>query len=187
MSKIKYILFFFLFVISSEQLFSQFVWKNIGLKNNDLECVTVNDSGHVFVAANVGGLFRSKDNGIYWEKILNQQTHFIYIKSNGFIFAGTENGIYRSIDNGNNWVAVNNGFASVTVYAIAGDSSGHLFTGAHWGNGGIYQSINNGGSWSKLGTTVLLPFCLAINKSGDIFTGALGCCNFTNKFIQIKK
>ncbi len=61
-----------------------------------------------------------------------------------------------------------------SVFALAFNSSGHIFVGT-WG-GGVFRSADNGGSWTQINTGLMDTYvkCLAINSSGDIFAGTYG-------------
>jgi len=95
------------------------------------------------------------------------------INSTGDIFAGTSGGgVFRSTDNGGSWIAVNNGLTSGVIFALAINSSGHIFAGG----GGVFRSTDNGGSWTAVnsGLTNFSVQALAINASGQIFAGTAG-------------
>ena len=98
------------------------------------------------------------------------------INASGHIFAASYGGgIFRSMDNGDNWTAVNRGLANTNVRALAIDpTSGHIFAGTD--GGGIFRSMNNGDNWTAQNSG-LLNFnisALAINSSGHIFAGTDG-------------
>ena len=94
----------------------------------------------------------------------------------GHIFVGTDGGgIFRSTNNGDSWTAVNTGLTETYVFALAINSSGHIFAGTFYG-GGVFRSTNNGDSWTAVNTglTNLDVEALAINASGHIFAGTRG-------------
>lgn len=97
------------------------------------------------------------------------------INSSGHIFVGTGNGIFRSMDNGANWIPIDNGLkpnssGTRTVFALAINSSGHIFA-AVWSQ--IYLSIDNGNTWTQQSafSSGDGAYVLAINSSGYIFAG----------------
>ena len=66
------------------------------------------------------------------------------------IFAGSNGGVHLSIDNGDNWVEMNNGWPGATVTALA-IKGNYVYAGM--GSGlGVYLSTNNGNSWTALNT-----------------------------------
>jgi len=93
--------------------------------------------------------------------------------SNGHIFAGTlGGGVFRSMDNGNNWTAVNTGLTNTDISSLAINSSGHIFAG---NRSGVFRSVNNGDNWSLVNTGLKNAgtSSFAINNSnGNIFAGS---------------
>ena len=102
--------------------------------------------------------------------------------TNGFIYASIENnGVHRSVDNGNSWQPTNNILDTISVYALAVDTSGNVFAGT---NRGAYRSADHGDTWVQIneglirhipGTGIYYPFqltklCTAPN--GYIFASA---------------
>ena len=125
-------------------------------------------------AANTDGLaqnFWQQTNGPYGGRIQSLAIN----NSNGYIFAGTAGGgVFRSMDNGNSWTAVNNGFSVLVLYALVINASGHIFAGTY---DGVFRSTNNGDSWTEVITGLpnfLVVSSLAINSSGHIFAGVSG-------------
>ena len=100
-------------------------------------------------------------------------TH-LTINSSDDIFAGTYGaGMFRSINNGNNWIQINNGLPFTHVNALAISPTDDIFVG-FWG---LFRSTDNGDSWTQINTGLpdyIDPYCLAINSSDYIFVGILG-------------
>jgi hypothetical protein len=105
-----------------------------------------------------------------------QQTNFpnstdawSIVINNSDIFVGGYNGMYLSSNNGNNWIAVNNGFTHVYSIAISGSN---IFAGTEHG---VYLSSNNGNSWTSvnIGLIDTIIHSLAINGN-DIYAGTWG-------------
>jgi len=97
----------------------------------------------------------------------------IVVNHNGQIFAATRGGgVFRSIDNGDNWVAVNNGLTNLEVFALAINAEGHLFAGTL--GDGVFRSTDNGKNWTQInsGLTNDKITCLNINTQGHIFAGS---------------
>jgi len=155
--------------------------------------LTINPSGHIF-AGGVDGVYRSTDNGESWAMSNNGLT-LPYIISdltndlNGNIFAGTGycdygctgKGVFRSTNNGDSWVSI--GLDTLAIFAIAVNSSGHIFAGTRnmydwpYATGSVYRSTNGGTSWQEInaGLANSSPIgTLAINSSGRIFAGTYG-------------
>jgi hypothetical protein len=71
---------------------------------------------------------------------------------NDTIYLGTANtGMYRSVDSGNNWVAVNNGLTSTQIWTVnaVGDA---LFASSTGGN--VFKSTDGGSNWTLSNTGV---------------------------------
>ncbi|MCI0552551.1 MAG: T9SS type A sorting domain-containing protein, partial [Anaerolineae bacterium] len=131
----------------------------------------------IFVGTNVGGVYRSTNNGDNWTEVNTGLTYtrvFAFaMNSNGDIFAGTGfGGVFRSTNNGENWTEVNAGLTRTYVEALAINSSEHIFAGT---DGGVFRSTDNGDSWREVNTGLTSTHvqALAINSSGHIFAGTL--------------
>lgn len=163
-------------------------WQNIGLKNTGLiGAVEVNPMDHniCFVAA-IGqpfqpnrerGVFRTKDGGRTWEKVLflSDTTGFAdleFMPSNpNIIYAaawraerkpwtiisgGKQNGIYKSVDGGDTWTKLTKGLPTDVVGKIdlavsAADSKVlYALVEAPGEQGGLYRSDDQGESFRKV-------------------------------------
>ena len=163
-------------------------WKHIGLRNSGhIGAVEIHPTNHnvVFVAA-IGqafnpnperGVFRTKDGGQTWEKVLfiSDKTGFAdleFMPSNPdiiyaaawraerkpwtIISGGSENGIYKSVDGGSSWKKLTNGLPSGIVgkidLAISPADSKVLYAlvEAPGGKGGIYRSNDQGESFEHV-------------------------------------
>ncbi|HFA48349.1 MAG TPA: hypothetical protein ENJ95_04940 [Bacteroidetes bacterium] len=163
-------------------------WQHIGLENvGQIGAVEINPNDHnnVFVAA-IGqafqpnierGIFRTKDGGHTWEKVLfiSDKTGFSdleFMPSNpNIIYAaawkaerkpwtiisgGKENGIYKSIDGGDNWIKLKNGLPAGIVgkidLAVSKADSKILYAliEAPGKKGGLYRSDNQGETFKQI-------------------------------------
>ncbi len=78
----------------------------------------------------------------------------VYVKNltvcNNVLFAATYlRGIYRSVDTGNTWSAVNNGFPAKYAYYLANDGI-NIYAGTY--KDGMYLSTDMGNNWSSINT-----------------------------------
>ncbi|MFM8911419.1 MAG: WD40/YVTN/BNR-like repeat-containing protein, partial [Flammeovirgaceae bacterium] len=167
-------------------------WKHIGLKdaqqigrvivhptNPDIVLAAV--LGHPYGANEERGVFRSRDGGSTWEKVLhiNHNTGAIEIEfdpsnpntiitdlwehregpwENGS-FLGKNNGLYKSTDGGTTWNKIGKGLPTSDQglgrigFGIAPSQSKIIFAtvDAREG-GGIYRSEDGGGNWMRVST-----------------------------------
>ncbi|SEP75526.1 WD40/YVTN/BNR-like repeat-containing protein [Neolewinella agarilytica] len=160
-------------------------WKHIGLKNaGQIGAVEIHPTNHniAFVAA-IGnafapnperGVFRTKDGGKSWEKVLfiSEQTgaaDLEFMPSNPdiiyatvwraerkpwtIISGGEEHGIYKSVDGGDNWTKLEEGLPSGIVGKIdlavspANPSLLYALIEAPNDKGGLYRSNDQGESF----------------------------------------
>ncbi|UXE68412.1 MAG: glycoside hydrolase [Chryseotalea sp. WA131a] len=167
-------------------------WNHIGLKdaqqigrvivhptNPDIVFAAV--LGHPYGANEERGVFRSRDGGQSWEKVLyiNHNTGAIEIEfdpgnpttiitdlwehregpwENGS-FLGKNNGLYKSIDGGTTWNKIGKGLPTAEQglgrigFGIAPSNSKIVFaTVDSKENGGIYRSEDGGENWVRVST-----------------------------------
>jgi ligand-binding sensor domain-containing protein len=96
------------------------------------------------------------------------------IITNNTLFAGIDGGgNYRSTNNGDSWIAMNNGLADNYIRASAINSNGYIFAGT---SNGVFYSTNNGDNWTAVnnGLSNTDIYAIAINSNGRIFAGTGG-------------
>ncbi len=90
----------------------------------------------------LGGLFRSADNGATWSAVpLGLMTVYAIAVDGPNLFAGTYGGgVFLSTDYGESWTTLNSGLKSTCIYTLAirrdSSASGTLFAGT--ANGGVW-------------------------------------------------
>ena len=165
-------------------------WKNIGLKEaGQISAVLIhpNDTSRFFVAA-IGnafrsnamrGVYRSKDSGNSWERILfhsdsigavdlefaPDNPDIIYAamwhglrKPWTIISGGMEGGIYRSMDGGDTWSKMSQGLPQGLIGKIDFTVSPAMpqrvwaLIEAPVGEGGVYLSEDHGSTWTLVST-----------------------------------
>lgn len=163
-------------------------WQHIGLKNTgQIGAIEIDPTNHniVFVAA-IGqafqankerGIFRTKDGGKTWKKVLyiSDTTGFTdleFMPSNSSIIyaaawraerkpwtiisGGKENGVYKSIDGGDTWKKIEKGLPTGIVgkidLAVSPADSKVLFALVEAANGrsGLYRSDDQGESFIQV-------------------------------------
>lgn len=174
-------------------------WKHIGLdKVGQIGAVEIHPENHniVFVAA-IGnafvpneerGVFRTKDGGKTWEKVLyisdvTGAADVEFMPSNPdivyatvwhgqrkpwtIISGGKENGVYKSVDGGDTWTQLTNGLPTDVVGKIdlavspANSSILYALVEAPDGKGGLYRSEDQGESFKQMSNNpglTLRPF-----------------------------
>ena len=135
-----------------------------------VQCFTINGT-YLFAGTDVGGVFRTTDNGTNWiagNSGLTSTDVYALAVIGSNVFAGTGlGGVFRSTNNGTSWTAA--GLTSVRDLAVSGTN---LFAG----NGsGVFLSTNNGTNWTEVnsGLTNTDVWALAINGT-NLFAGTAG-------------
>ena len=112
-------------------------WSSIssGLLNANVHSLD-SKSGLLFAGTNIG-FFRSGDIGSSWIEA-SHGLPSLWINEikviNGAVLAATRNnGVYVSLNNGNNWTAINSGMADTNILTISYNSS-YVFAGSAQGN-----------------------------------------------------
>ncbi len=149
-------------------------------------------AGAVYVGVEVGGLFRTGDNGQTWESLnegLYWDVHMIKAEPGGAnLYATTGCGFHRSDDGGRHWQLVEEGLDRSYTHplAVAPNRKGLLFTAAAvtpppgWqpsAHAAIYRSENGGMSWTQLTGGLPDEFedmvrPLAMDADGNVFAAA---------------
>jgi photosystem II stability/assembly factor-like uncharacterized protein len=163
-------------------------WKRIGLEDTrqiarvrvnprNPDIVYVAAIGHIFGPNEQRGIFRSKDGGKSWEKILYRNDHtgaidLILDPSNanilyaafwevrrtpyGFDSGGAGSGIFKSTDGGDTWTEITRndglpkgviGKIGITVSPVNPD---HVWAIVEAEDGGVFRSDDGGKKWAKV-------------------------------------
>ncbi len=105
----------------------------------------------------------------------------ITLTSEGSLFAGTiGDGVFRSTDEGNSWIPVNNGLASLDIHTICTAPGDRLYTGTS--SGSVYYSDDLGETWTITSSTGIADvYAVGQTPDGKVFaSGAGGICRSTN-------
>ncbi|MBX7043626.1 MAG: T9SS type A sorting domain-containing protein [Ignavibacteria bacterium] len=112
-------------------------WSSIssGLLNANVHSLD-SKTGLLFAGTNIG-FFRSSDVGSSWIES-SQGLPSLWINEieviNGAVLAATRNnGVYISLNNGNNWTAINSGMADTNILSISHNAT-YVFAGSAQGN-----------------------------------------------------
>jgi len=93
------------------------------------------------------------------------------VNNDSIMYAGTSDlGIFKSIDNGVNWTAINNGLSSLTIIYDLYIRGTNIYAGTH--GQGVYISNDSGATWiaSNTGLTSLFVYALGSNDT-HMFAG----------------
>ncbi|HEY5122392.1 MAG TPA: T9SS type A sorting domain-containing protein, partial [Ignavibacteria bacterium] len=125
---------------------------------------------NILVGFDIGGVYRSVDNGISWVRV---NSGLPYPNTSGLtcmtvngqnIFAGFYygKGIFMTTNYGDNWINISNGLSNLSITAVAAIGS-DIFIGTDTNT--IYHSFNLGVNWSKINPGLSsYPFVPYINK-----------------------
>jgi len=165
-------------------------WKNMGLREGqqigglavdpvDDKKVFVAVLGHPYGANSERGVYRSKDGGTTWEKVLyiDENTGAVQVtvdpSNNNVVYAdlwaarqgpwengqwqGPASGLYKSTDGGSSWKKLTKGLPTADQglgrigFCIAPSNSSRLYATVDAGeHGGIYRSDDAGESWTRV-------------------------------------
>ena len=130
-------------------------------------------------------LFPARAQTNFLQQTKGPDIRTLAINQAGHIFAGVENGgIFRSMDNGQQWIPINNGIPASFAVVLAINSVGHIFAGI---SDGVFRSTNNGEGWSEINNGLIDShgfansiFSFAINSNGDLYAGGYGVFRSTD-------
>ncbi len=168
----RIILCLLLCISSSNSLYAQIEWENIGPGGGGwIECLAVDprDENIVYSGSDVGGVYKSIDGGATWkisnDGLMNDFVRDIKIdpKNPDVIYLATPGGVHKSTNGGKNWIILRNGFpeisegafsAPVNTLAIDPVNTNIIYAGIGLrglqGRGQIYKSTDAGSSWVLL-------------------------------------
>ena len=163
-------------------------WKHIGLGDtqaisriridpSNADVVYVSALGHPYAANAERGVFRSRDGGKTWQKILykndragavdlcldphNSKVLFaalwdVYRTSWTLSSGGPLSGLYKSTDGGDSWTEITrkpglpNGIIGKIGVAVAGGDSNRIYAMVEAEDGGLFRSEDAGATWARI-------------------------------------
>lgn len=158
-------------------------WKIISL-DLDIASLMVDSNGDVWAGTNLGGIFRSTDEGRTWTepgKLESFETVAALASSpDGKLYAAVaRTGIFCSTDGGRTWTET--GFGKYAVDSVVVNGKGHLFAGTL--RRGALRSIDGGQTWTSIsdglpGTDAPV---LALDQEGYLYAGTMTKGLFRNR------
>ncbi len=137
-------------------------------------CIDRNYNGQLFIGS-PEGIFRSEDNGITWDKVLDTLAYFrsiatyysVYSRKN-IIYAGSElMGVLKSLDEGNHWTIISPvlGVRQIAIY-----DENEIYIAA---DKNIYRSLDAGKTWKNINIPNQTFYCyvLKVDHYGNIYAG----------------
>lgn len=129
--------------------------ENSGLTSVNLVSIAITPAGHLFVAANDAGAFRSVDGGNTWQLTALTDPHLtqIFATPDGAVYALDGyfcTGLFRTDDDGATWITLNSGLATCVNGFSAAPTGDTLYVAT--GTSGVFRSTDRGASWSAMNT-----------------------------------
>ncbi len=175
-------LILFILLIISLTSYSSPYWGALGPGHaNFVNMIKVSNKGVLYVATDLGGVYKSNDKGASYNAINTGITNYhikdiaIDPENNDILYIGTRGGLFKTVDGGNNWVAKRNGIGgprgsaftapissilidpedTQIIYATVGLLRRNI-TSPLWVNttnkGSIFKSTDGGENWQKINT-----------------------------------
>ncbi|MEP6730086.1 MAG: hypothetical protein ABJE10_05590, partial [bacterium] len=159
-------------------------WKNMGLRETqqigrvvvdarDPNTVFVAAAGHLWGPNEQRGLYRTRDGGLTWRKVLGVDdntgvidvalardgrtvfaaTYMRRRRGFGFVGGGETSGLWRSLDGGDSWERLTNGLPSGNTgrigIDIARSNSDIVYVTLEHRAGGVFRSVDRGTTWTR--------------------------------------
>ncbi|HEY7237499.1 MAG TPA: hypothetical protein VH539_25315 [Gemmatimonadaceae bacterium] len=159
-------------------------WRFMGLREtqsigrivvdaHDPNVVFVAAVGHLFGPNDERGLYRTRDGGTHWERVLGVDantgvtdvvitpdgrtllaaTYLRRRRAWGFVGGGATSGVWRSVDGGDHWQHITSGLPAGDVgrigLDIAGSDPNIVYALIEAKEGGVFRSTDRGATWSR--------------------------------------
>ena len=171
-----------LFLVSDAGIFrsqdngASWTYQVDGFKISRVKTLGGFSDGTILAGTESNGFFRTTNDGMVWVPsntgLTNLGIRVMVMDPNSVIFAGISglSGVARSMDQGNSWEIVKNGFIGSNVAAIA--LGGNRIYAAS--SSAILSSADGGDSWQAMpdsGLTTNSVRALTVNADGVLFAG----------------
>lgn len=163
-------------------------WRNMGLRDTQSigrividprnpNVVFVAAVGHLFGPNDERGLYRTRDGGVTWQKVLGVDAntgvidvamapdgHTLFAatyerrrRAFGFVGGGPESGLWRSVDGGDSWTRLSVGLPTGNTgrigIAIAPSDPNIVYAVIENRDGGVFRSTDGGVTWIRRSRT----------------------------------
>lgn len=139
--------------------------------NSEVSAMVITSTGGLVVGTSHGRVcLANLDHSWIQADVTSSAIRSFATKSEGHIFAASSNdGVFRSTDQGETWIAINNGLTNTHVQSLSCHTNGNLFAGTT--DGGIFRSSDNGSSWTQVATIfgAYGVWSFALHPDGEIF------------------
>lgn len=148
---------------------------NSGLSNRWVNQVKYDDG--ILLAATLGGVFKSTNDGNSWTDISNEipgEVTAVWISSSSIYYAGTRgDGLFKTEDGGDSWMPINNGLDFWDILYIFELDNGTLLASTN--GDGIYKSEDDGVSWERSNAGISSDYVNEIkyDPDGDLWASTL--------------
>lgn len=144
---------------------------NAGMNASYVWSIGLGSYGYIY-AGTEKGLYLSNNNGTSWTAttLSQKDVRSVVVDNNGTIYAATwGNGIFKSVDNGQNWTAINSGLTNQVVHSLVINSQSELFAGTF--GAGVFKSVNGGENWSSTSFNNGYIWSLTASANGTLYAG----------------
>ncbi len=145
-----------------------------GIGNAQITSLIVNSNNELFVGTFGNGLMRFNSSEAKWNKLNIENVDYVWslgINSDDEIYVGTYgSGVYTSKDNGNTFVAMNEGLNGKYVYSISFDVNKNIYVNSS--ESGVFVMNNGESKWTLVGMNGFGVTSIAVNpNTKSIFAG----------------
>lgn len=149
-------------------------WQFNGFSNETIYSIVVDTLENLFLCSE-SYIYKSTNNGASWflsnSGIQNCQDTRLFVKSNNYLFGGSDFGVYRSTDNGAFWQEVNSGLNQQQVTQFLELSNSNLLCGSY--GKAVNLSTDNGQNWvlNNTGINSSIVQSMAAYPNGCVLAG----------------
>lgn len=171
---------FYIFLLNFGTYSQTPLWEFLGLQNEIIFDIAIDDSGNIYVAGENVVISKSSDNGATWEPKINGLTTStgvsLDIDSKGSLYLAALGGIFKSTNGGDLWIRIDSNIPDlefVTIKVILGDI---IFVSNF---NGIYRSTDFGNTWLPTDYNIWWANDIGINAIGVMIAGNISASWFS--------